>query len=171
MAAVRCGVPAGAQRVVALGAARCPNAQGSVVSEWMAAAVRGAFAVLVQRLVMLSLGVIYSVGLSLVGLEPALFLGMLAGLASIVPYLGVIVGISLSTVIAYIQFQEFLPVVYVLLVFGVGQVLESSFLTPMLVGNRIGLHPVGVIFAVLAVHLQPWNFHTITLHQPILLKK
>ena len=103
-----------------------------------------------QLLVMLSLGVIYSVGLSLVGLEPALFLGMLAGLASIVPYLGVIVGISLSTVIAYIQFQEFLPVVYVLLVFGVGQVLESSFLTPMLVGNRIGLHPVGVIFAVLA---------------------
>jgi len=50
MAAVRCGVPAGAQRVVALGAARCPNAQGSVVSEWMAAAARGAFAGLVQRL-------------------------------------------------------------------------------------------------------------------------
>lgn len=103
-----------------------------------------------QLLVMSSLAVVYSIGLGIVGLDLALFLGTLAGFASIVPYLGAILGILLSSIIAYMQFQEFLPVVYVLLVFGVGQILESMFLTPLLVGDKIGLHPVGVIFAIMA---------------------
>ena len=103
-----------------------------------------------QLMVMLALGVIYSIGLSVVGLDLALLLGLLAGLASIVPYLGFIVGIFAASLAAYFQFQELLPLVWVAVVFGVGQMLESMILTPLLVGDRIGLHPVAVIFAVMA---------------------
>lgn len=103
-----------------------------------------------QLLVMLALGVIYSAGLWLVGVQLALVLGMVAGLASIVPYLGFIVGIVSSLVVAYAQFGEWGALLLVALVFGVGQVLESVVLTPVLVGDRIGLHPVAVIFALMA---------------------
>lgn len=103
-----------------------------------------------QVTVMLSLGVIYSVGLSLVGLELALLIGMLAGLVSFVPYLGTIVGIVVAGIAALMQFQEVLPLLYVGLVFGVGQMAEGMLLTPLLVGDKIGMHPVAVIFAVLA---------------------
>lgn len=103
-----------------------------------------------QLMVMLSLGVIYSIGLGLVGIDLALLLGFLAGLASIVPYLGFIVGILAAGFAAYFQFHEWLPLIWVALVFGVGQILESVLLTPLLVGDRIGLHPVAVIFAIMA---------------------
>jgi len=103
-----------------------------------------------QLLVMLSLGVIYSVGLWIVGLDLALLIGMVAGLSSIVPYLGFIVGIGFAIIAAAFQFQEWLPLIYVCVVFGVGQVLESVLLTPVLVGDKIGLHPVAVIFAIMA---------------------
>lgn len=103
-----------------------------------------------QLLVMLALGIIYSIGLKVVGLELALLLGLLAGLASIVPYLGFIVGIAAASVAAYFQFHEWMPLLWVAVVFGIGQVLESVILTPLLVGDRIGLHPVAVIFAVMA---------------------
>jgi len=103
-----------------------------------------------QLTVMMALGVIYSVGLSMVGLELALLIGMLAGLVSFVPYLGFIVGIVVAGVAAVMQFQELLPLVYVALVFMVGQAAEGMLLTPLLVGDKIGLHPVAVIFAVLA---------------------
>jgi predicted PurR-regulated permease PerM len=99
---------------------------------------------------MLALAVIYTVGLWIVGLELALVLGLLAGLASIVPYLGVIIGISAAGLAAFFQFDGLLPLLGVAAVFGVGQVLESTVLTPMLVGEKIGLHPVVVIFAILA---------------------
>jgi predicted PurR-regulated permease PerM len=103
-----------------------------------------------QVMVMLALGTIYSIGLWLVGLDFGLLIGMLAGLVSFVPYLGFIVGILLAGVAAFMQFQEVLPLLWVALVFGVGQVLEGTILTPLLVGDKIGLHPVAVIFAVLA---------------------
>jgi predicted PurR-regulated permease PerM len=103
-----------------------------------------------QFVVMCALGLLYTVGLWMVGVELALLLGFIAGLASIVPYLGFIVGISASLLAAWVQFQEFLPLVYVALVFGVGQLVESMVLTPILVGDRIGLHPVAVIFALMA---------------------
>ncbi|MCR8924077.1 AI-2E family transporter [Dasania sp. GY-MA-18] len=112
--------------------------------EILGAFVRG------QLMVMLALSIIYSIGLGIVGLDLALLLGLLAGLASIVPYLGFIVGIVAASVAAYFQFNEWLPLLWVALVFGVGQVLESVLLTPLLVGDRIGLHPVAVIFAVMA---------------------
>jgi predicted PurR-regulated permease PerM len=103
-----------------------------------------------QITVMFCLGVIYSLGLWLVGIDLSLLIGMTAGAVSFVPYLGFIVGIVLAGIAAFLQFQEFLPLLWVALVFGVGQALEGMVLTPMLVGDKIGLHPVAVIFAVLA---------------------
>ena len=103
-----------------------------------------------QLLVMLALAVVYSAGLWLVGLELALLIGLLAGLVSFVPYLGFIVGITAAGLAALFQFHDPLYLAYVAAVFGVGQALEGMVLTPLLVGDRIGLHPVAVIFAVLA---------------------
>lgn len=103
-----------------------------------------------QFLVMLSLGVIYTAGLWLLGLDLALLIGMVAGLASIVPYLGTIIGVAAALLAAMFQFGDIWYLVGVAVVFGIGQMLEGMLLTPMLVGDRIGLHPVAVIFAVLA---------------------
>ena len=103
-----------------------------------------------QLLIMILLGIIYAVGLSIVGLNAALLIGMLAGLASVVPYLGFVVGIAAASLAALFQFQDAIHLLYVLIVFGIGQALEGMVLTPLLVGDRIGLHPVAVIFAILA---------------------
>lgn len=103
-----------------------------------------------QFLVMCALGVLYGFGLWLVGLQLALLLGVVAGLASLVPYLGFTVGVLASCVAAYAQFGEWSVLLWVLLVFGIGQAVESMVLTPVLVGDRIGLHPVAVIFALMA---------------------
>lgn len=104
-----------------------------------------------QLLVMLALGIVYAVGLMSLGLELGLLIGLFAGLASIVPYMGFIVGISAAVAAALFQFGiDPYPLLGILAVFGVGQMLEGMLLTPMLVGDRIGLHPVAVIFAILA---------------------
>ncbi len=103
-----------------------------------------------QLLVMLALGIVYSIGLWLAGLKLALLIGLLAGLVSFVPYLGFIVGVLAAGVAMVLQTNELTGLLYVFAVFGVGQLLESVILTPMLVGDRIGLHPVAVIFAVMA---------------------
>lgn len=103
-----------------------------------------------QLLVMLSLGTIYAVGLTLMGLKIGLIIGLIAGLLSLVPYLGFIVGITAASIAAFIQMGHVSAVLLVFIVFGIGQSLEGSVLTPKLVGDRIGLHPVAVIFAVLA---------------------
>ncbi|WP_455204523.1 AI-2E family transporter [Kaarinaea lacus] len=103
-----------------------------------------------QLLVMVCLGSVYSIGLWIVGLDLALLIGMIAGLVSFVPYLGFIVGIVLAGVATIMQFQDAFYLLPVLAVFGVGQALEGMVLTPLLVGDKIGLHPVAVIFAVMA---------------------
>jgi predicted PurR-regulated permease PerM len=103
-----------------------------------------------QLSVMLALALIYSLGLWLAGLKLALLIGVLAGLVSFVPYLGFIVGIIAASVAMLLQSHELMALIPVLIVFGVGQMLESMLLTPWLVGDRIGLHPVAVIFAVMA---------------------
>ncbi len=103
-----------------------------------------------QLSVMLALGAIYSLGLWLAGIKLSLLIGMGAGLVSFVPYLGAIVGIGAGLIAALVQHGDLLHVVLVLLVFGFGQTLESFLLTPWLVGDRIGLHPVAVIFAIMA---------------------
>ena len=103
-----------------------------------------------QMLVMLALSVVYTLGLMLVGLDTALLIGCLSGIVSFVPYLGFIIGIVFASVAALMQFQEIMPLFYVAIVFLTGQMLEGMLLTPWLVGEKIGLHPVAVIFAVLA---------------------
>ncbi|NER63885.1 AI-2E family transporter [Pseudomonas sp. MAFF212427] len=113
--------------------------------EVLGAFVRG------QLLVMLALGVIYAAGLMLVGLELGLLIGILAGLAAIVPYMGFIIGIGAALVAGMFQFGgDLYPMLGIVAVFMIGQALEGMVLTPMLVGDRIGLHPVAVIFAILA---------------------
>lgn len=103
-----------------------------------------------QLLVMVALGAFYSTGLALIGIDLALLLGVLAGVVNIVPYMGFIVGIAASSVAAFVQYQDLLHLALVALVFGIGQLLEGMVLTPWLVGDRIGLHPVAVIFAIMA---------------------
>lgn len=102
-----------------------------------------------QFLVMLGLGIIYSIGLSLIGLHLGLMIGLLVGLLAIVPYLGLIVGILAASIAALVQFGTWHSLLWVGTVFLIGQCTESMVLTPLLVGKRIGLHPVAVIFAVL----------------------
>lgn len=103
-----------------------------------------------QLLVMAALAALYSIGLTLAGLKLALAIGLLAGLVSFVPYLGFIVGIAAASLAMLVQTQELMPLVWVAVVFGIGQVAESMFLTPTLVGDKIGLHPVTVMFAIMA---------------------
>lgn len=103
-----------------------------------------------QMLVMLVLSAVYTIGLMIVGLDTALLIGALSGLVSFVPYLGFIVGIVVASVVALMQFQEVMPLFYIAIIFLIGQMLEGMLLTPWLVGDKIGLHPVAVIFAVLA---------------------
>ncbi|MGE0482828.1 MAG: AI-2E family transporter [Gammaproteobacteria bacterium] len=103
-----------------------------------------------QVTVMAALASIYTVGLWLVGLNLAFSIGLLAGVVSFVPYLGVIVGVLVAGVAAFLQFHDLVHLLGVAAVFGVGQLLEGMVLSPLLVGDRIGLHPVAVIFAVMA---------------------
>jgi predicted PurR-regulated permease PerM len=103
-----------------------------------------------QLSVMLAMSAFYAVGLWFAGLNMALPIGLVAGLLGFVPYLGFALGVVLALVVAALQFTSFGQLIPVLLVFGLGQLVESMVLTPKLVGDRIGLHPVVVIFALLA---------------------
>ncbi len=103
-----------------------------------------------QMLVMLILGILYAIGLRLVGLELGILIGLIAGLLTFVPYLGPAAIVVFGGMAALVQFGDWQHLVGVGIVFGVGQIVESFWLTPMLVGDRIGLHPMAVIFAVMA---------------------
>lgn len=103
-----------------------------------------------QLSVCLILGVMYSIGLKLVGLELGLLVGFIAGIISFIPYVGSITGFVVGCVLAFAQYGDFSHVVYVIIVFMVGQFIEGNFLTPKLVGESVGLHPVWVMFALLA---------------------
>lgn len=102
-----------------------------------------------QFMVMGVLAVFYAIGLSLVGLDLAWPIGVFTGLAVFVPYLGFGVGLILGVLAALLQFQSLDMVLWVLAVYAAGQLLESLYLTPRLLGERIGLHPIAVIFALL----------------------
>jgi predicted PurR-regulated permease PerM len=103
-----------------------------------------------QILVMISLSIIYASGLSLVGLRFAVAIGVVAGLVSFVPYLGFIFGIGLAGLTVALEPDPWLRLLGVVATFSIAQVIEGSFLTPKLVGDRIGLHPVLVIFSIAA---------------------
>jgi len=112
--------------------------------ETLSAFVRG------QLSVMIVLGVIYALGLWACGLDTGPLIGIIAGLISFVPYLGAIIGVLAGVIAALVQYGDWLHVLLVLGVFAIGHLLEGYVLVPRLVGEKIGLHPVAVIFAVLA---------------------
>lgn len=104
-----------------------------------------------QSLVCSVLAVFYATGWSLVGLDYALVLGLVAGILAFVPYLGAVVSVALALLVGLGQFGvEPLPLILIFAVFQIGQILEGSVLTPNLIGDRIGLHPLWVLFAVFA---------------------
>lgn len=103
-----------------------------------------------QAMVCVILGFFYGVGLSLVGLDFGILVGMLSGLLSFVPYFGFGSGLILSLFLGFMQGFSLAQWGGLAVVFSLGQILESYILTPYLVGNRVGLHPVWVIFALLA---------------------
>lgn len=103
-----------------------------------------------QLSVMAALALFYSIGLWIAGVDYALPLGLLSGLLGFIPYVGFSTGLLLSLLVATLQFQGWPPVIGVAIVYSLGQLLESFLLTPWLVGERIGLHPLAVIFALMA---------------------
>jgi predicted PurR-regulated permease PerM len=103
-----------------------------------------------QLLVMVVLAAYYSIGLKLFGLDLALPIGVFTGLAMFVPYVGFGIGLIMAVLAGLLQFASIKALVMVAVVYGSGQVIESLFLTPRLVGERIGLHPLAVIFMLLA---------------------
>ncbi|AUG52359.1 AI-2E family transporter [Thalassospira marina] len=103
-----------------------------------------------QSTVCLLLGLFYGLGLTLVGLEFGFLIGLMTGILSFVPYFGMLVGFAVGVGVAIAQFGFGLNVVFVVGVFLLGQLMEGNFLTPKLVGDKVGLHAVWVMFALLA---------------------
>jgi predicted PurR-regulated permease PerM len=95
------------------------------------------------------MAVYYSAGLALIGVKGAVALGVFTALMIVIPYIGIALGLSLAIISALLQFGPNAEVFGVLILFGLGQFIEGFFLTPRLVGERIGLHPVAVLFALL----------------------
>ena len=103
-----------------------------------------------QASVCMVLGVGYGVALSIVGLEFGFLIGLFTGVFSFIPYVGMLAGLVIGMGVAVAQFSDLLDIGLVALVFAIGQVIEGNFLTPKLVGDRVKLHPVWVMFALLA---------------------
>jgi predicted PurR-regulated permease PerM len=103
-----------------------------------------------QLLVMLIMAAFYATGLALFGLDLALPIGIFTGLAMFIPYLGFGIGLILAILAGLLQFASIKAILMVAVVYGIGQMVESLYFTPRLVGERVGLHPLAVIFALLA---------------------
>jgi predicted PurR-regulated permease PerM len=95
------------------------------------------------------MSVFYSIGLSIMGVQGAVAIGVFTAIMIVIPYIGIALGFSLAILAAILQFGPGMQIVGVLIIYGVGQFLEGFLLTPRLVGERIGLHPVAVLFALL----------------------
>ncbi|MGN0903635.1 MAG: AI-2E family transporter, partial [Alphaproteobacteria bacterium] len=102
-----------------------------------------------QATVCLFLGIFYAVGLSLAGLDLGLLLGLGIGMLSFIPYVGSTLGFIMSVSLAVVQFNDWKRVAVIIVIFFLGQMLEGNVLTPKLVGEKVGLHPVWVMFALL----------------------
>jgi predicted PurR-regulated permease PerM len=116
----------------------------SDIDEVLAGFIRG------QGLVCLFLALFYGLGLWMVGLRYGLIIGLLTGFFSFIPYIGMTLGLAVGLAVAAFQFQDFVMIGLVAAVFALGQFIEGNLISPRLVGSRIHLHPVWVIFAVLA---------------------
>ncbi len=118
-----------------------------------------------QLAVILVMSAYYSIALGAAGLDFFLPIGLITGLLVFVPFAGAIIGLALATLAGLLQFGATLGLVWVWVAFGIGQAVEGMMITPLLVGNRIGLHPVAVIFALLAF-FQLFGFFGILLALP-----
>jgi predicted PurR-regulated permease PerM len=98
----------------------------------------------------LIVGSYYATALTVVGLEFGIVVGLVTGLMLFIPYVGMLTGFAVSMGLAFAQFDSAQSILLVAVVFAVGQPLEGVFLTPKLVGDRVGLHPVWILFALLA---------------------
>ena len=114
------------------------------IDQMIAGFIRG------QALVSLALATFYSIGLSLAGLKYGMVIGLCSGILNFIPIVGTLIGIITSLTMAFIQFDTLGQIAMIAVVFAAAQVLDGYFLTPKLVGDRVGLHPVWIIFAVLA---------------------
>ena len=115
-----------------------------MIDQTIASFVRG------QAMVCLIMAVAYATALEIIGLNHGLVVGLIAGLITFIPYVGSMVGLLLSVGLAFVQFGELTMILLVAAVFFAGQGIEGNFLTPKLVGDRVGLHAVWVVFALMA---------------------
>lgn len=115
-----------------------------LINRTLAAYLRG------QLIVMLLMSVFYIIGLSVIGLNFGLVLGLLAGCIVIIPYIGSAISVSLGLMVAYGQYDTSTAFWFVVAVYGAGQILESQILTPKIIGDRVGLHPLWMLFGMLA---------------------
>ncbi len=102
-----------------------------------------------QLMVATLMALLYSLGLFLCGTPMSLFIGILAGYANLIPYLGLVFGLVPAALLTFLQFQDWVPLLGVAAVFGVVQALEGMVFTPRVLGDQIGLHPVAIMLAVL----------------------
>lgn len=113
------------------------------IDKSLAALVRG------QGCVCIVLALFYSVSLTAVGLQFGVLIGLFSGIISFIPFVGAILGAVFSVGLSIFQFDSYTPILLVTVIFFVGQILEGNFLTPKLIGDAVGLHPVWIIFALL----------------------
>lgn len=118
--------------------------QLSLIDTTLSGFIRG------QTNVCILLGLFYAVGLSIAGLEGGALIGFFTGIATFVPYVGMLFGTIIGLVVAWFQFETWQGVLIVAAVFAVGQIIEGNFVAPKLVGDKVGLHPVWLIFGMLA---------------------
>lgn len=111
--------------------------------EVLSAFIRG------QMMVCLILAILYAIGLAVIGIDLAIVIGFLSGALFIIPYLGTVIGLLLASTAAYLQFHDLNHLLYVASLYGAVQILEGFIITPKIVGEKVGLHPLAVILAVI----------------------
>lgn len=111
--------------------------------EVLSAFIRG------QMMVCLILAILYATGLVVIGIDLAILIGLLSGALFIIPYLGTLIGLLLASTIAYLQFHDINHLLYVAALYGAVQILEGFIITPKIVGEKVGLHPLAVILSVI----------------------
>ena len=102
-----------------------------------------------QMAVCAILSIIYGIGLTVIGIPMSFLLALVGGFGNMIPYVGIGLGLIPAIILAFIQFQDFTHILLVVLVFGIGQLLEGTVMTPKIVGDKLGLHPVAIILAIL----------------------
>ena len=113
------------------------------VDETLSSFIRG------QIIICVILAAIYSVGLYLIGIDLALVIGILSGAAFIIPYIGTVLGIIAASFLAFVEFHDITHIIYVLILYGGTQLLEGFFITPRVIGNKVGLHPLAILLSII----------------------